>query len=331
MPRVITFGEIMMRLCPQNHGRFVQASSYNALYAGSEANVAASLAHLGISSEHVTCFPVNDLAMAATSQLRQHGVGVDHIVYREGRIGVYFIEHGASVRSPKIIYDRYDSAFAKMKSDDFNWDDILHQAEWFHWSGITPAISQSAADACTAAITTAKKKGLKISGDINYRRNLWQYGKSARDIMPDMIEMCDLLVAGNTDLENCLGIVEGTLEGACEKTAKMYPNIKKVATTNRRTIDTSHQTLRGVLWNGKGILQSREYDLNPIIDRVGSGDAFMAGLVYGFLNNLPDQQVLDFATAACALKHTVEGDVNVCSVNEIETLVKEENVGKLLR
>jgi 2-dehydro-3-deoxygluconokinase len=331
MPKVVTFGEVMMRLSPRGNGRFVQASEYNALFAGSEANVAASLAYLGISSAHVTSFPDNDLGTAATNELRQHGIGVDHIVYEEGRIGVYFIEHGASIRSPKIIYDRFDSCFAKLDPEDFDWEEILQGADWFHWSGITPAVSASAAVACRDAILTARKSGVKISGDINYRRNLWQYGKTALDIMPELIEPCDVIVAGVTDLENCLGISGKTLEAACEKLVRKYPAIGTVASTSRATIDASHQTLKGILWNGKQTLESREYDLNPIVDRVGAGDAFMAGLIFGFLQKLPDQEVIDFGTAACALKHTIEGDVNLSTISEINAVMKGENVGKLLR
>jgi 2-dehydro-3-deoxygluconokinase len=331
MADVVTFGEIMMRLAPHGQGRFLQSSHYTALYAGSEANVASSLACLGVSSEHVTCFPDHDLGRAAASQLRQHGVAINHIVYQDGRLGVYFLEHGASLRSPKIIYDRFDSAFARLDPNAFDWEEILQGAKWFHWSGITPAVSQSAAKACLDAIRVARRSGLKVSGDINYRRNLWQYGKTALDVMPELIEQCDMIIAGPADLENCLGINEKTLAAGCEALVKRYPNVRRVATTTRTTIDASHQTLQGVLWNTKGNLESRVFDLNPIVDRVGAGDAFMAGLIYGFLKEYSDQGVIDFATAAGALKHTIEGDVNLSSVSEIEAVLKGENVGKLLR
>lgn len=331
MPKVITFGEVMMRLSPKGNARFLQAAEFDALYAGSEANVAASLCYMGVSSAHVTAFPENDLGRAAAYQMRQHGVAIDYIVHDEGRIGVYFIEHGASIRSPRIIYDRFDSCFARLDPESFDWEEILQDAEWFHWSGITPAVSASAAEACKQAILTARKKGVKISGDINYRRNLWQYGKTAREIMPELIEPCDVIIAGLTDLENCLGITGPSLQAACEKLAKKYPAITHVATTNRNTIDSSHQTLQGVLWNGKQMLETRVYNLTPIIDRVGAGDAFMGGMIYGFLNKFGDQDVIDFATAAGALKHTIEGDVNVSTVAEIEAVVRGENVGKLLR
>lgn len=330
--KLVTFGEVMMRLSPPAQGRFTSTRSFDVLYAGSEANVAAAASLWGIPSAHVTCFPGNDFGTAASRELKQYGVNMEYTVYNpEGRMGVYYIEGGASVRSPKVIYDRFDSSFAHLDPDQFNWDVILDGAEWFHWSGITPAISQSAATACLAAVKAARRIGIKISGDINYRRNLWQYGKGPQDIMPELIGHCDLVVASVTDFENCLGISEDTFEETVEHVVKKYPSIKKVATTLRNTYHASHQSLNGMLWNGRGTLKSRIFDLNPIIDRVGAGDAFMAGLIYGSLNGMSDHQIVDFASAACALKHTVEGDVNTVSLAEVKELVEGENIGKLLR
>jgi 2-dehydro-3-deoxygluconokinase len=329
--RVVTFGEVMMRLSPEGQARFRQATNFNVVYAGSEANVAASLSFLGVPAAHVTCFPDNDLGKAAAHQLQSYGVDMQFTRYRDGRIGVYFIEHGASVRSPKIIYDRFDSAFAHLDPREFDWDKILANARWFHWTGITPAISQAAADACLEAIKTARKIGIRISGDINYRRNLWQYGKHARDIMPALIEMTDTIIAGVTDFDNCLGIAEDTFDKTCRKVMQSYPSIKVVASSTRETISASHNKLGAILFNGKELITSAPYDILPIVDRVGAGDAFMAGLIYGFIQGKTEQQTLDFALAACALKHTVEGDVNVVDAAEIESLVRGENVGKLLR
>jgi 2-dehydro-3-deoxygluconokinase len=328
---VVTLGEVLMRLSPKGNSRFVQAQEYDVLYAGSEANVAASLAVFGVPSAHVTCLPDNDLGISAANTLRQYGLDTSCIVHKEGRLGLYFIENGSSIRSPKIIYDRFDSAFANLDPSAFDWEAILDGASWFHWSGITPAISLSAAIACGDAINAARKKGITVSGDINYRRNLWQYGKTAREIMPGLIESCDVLVAGITDFENCLGIGGDSFEEACAKVMKQYPAIKKVFTSTRSTVDSSRQILGGIVWNGKQILRSREYDLTPIVDRVGSGDAFMAGIIFAQLNRMDAQHTIDFATAAAALKHTVEGDVNIVSVEEVNAVVKGENVGKLLR
>ena len=329
--RVITFGEIMMRLSTPGFGRFTQVESFNVLYAGSEANVAASLSHFGISAAHVTRFPNNDFGQAATESLQRHGVGTQYIIYGEERMGVYFLENGAIHRASRIVYDRFNSAFAHIKPAMIDWEQIMKDASWFHWTGITPAISQGAADTCYEAIQVARKNGATISGDINYRRNLWQYGKTAREIMPALIESSDVIVAGIADMENCVGVSGHSFESACNAFKKAYPNTKKIVTTERNSISSSHNKLRGIVWNGKEIFQSREYDLTHIVDRVGTGDAFMAGLIYGIMNKKDDQSTIEFATAAGAFKHTIEGDVNVASVDEIEGLVKGENVGKLLR
>lgn len=329
--KVITLGEIMMRLSTPAFARFTQAEQFNVLYAGSEANVASSLALLGVPSAHVTRFPANDFGKAATQSLKKHGVDVDHIIYGDERIGVYFLENGAVQRASRIIYDRFNSAFAHIKKGMIDWDAIMKQATWFHWTGITPAISQGAADVCYEAIQSARKHGVTISGDINYRRNLWQYGKSAREIMPALIESTDMIVAGITDMENCVGVSGDTFEAACKNFMKANPNTKRIATTFRESVSSSHNKLQGVVWNGKELFKSREYDITHIVDRVGAGDAFMAGWIYSMIKKKNDQQAIEFAMAAGTLKHTIEGDVNLSTVEEIDDLVKGENVGKLLR
>ena len=321
----------MMRLSTPGFARFTQVDSLNVLYAGSEANVASSLSHFGFSSAHVTRFPNNDLGRAATQTLQRYGVDTQYIIYGDERIGVYFLENGAMQRASRIIYDRFNSAFAHIKRGMLDWETIMKDASWFHWTGITPAISQGAADVCYEAIQVARKNNITISGDINYRRNLWQYGKTAREIMPALIESTDVIVAGITDMENCVGISGDTFETACASLKKTYPNTKKILTTERTSISSSHNKLTGMLWNGKLLARSREYDLTHIVDRVGAGDAFMAGSIYAIVNGMDDQSVIEFATAAGAFKHSVEGDVNVASVEEIEALVKGENIGKLLR
>ncbi len=329
--RVVTFGEIMMRLSTPGFARFTQTNNLNIIYAGSEANVAASLANFGVASEHVTRFPDNDFGLAATQALNKIGVDTSHIVYGDERMGLYFLENGSMQRSSRIIYDRFDSAFAHIKSGMIDWEEVFHGASWFHWTGITPAISQGAADVCLEAITTAKKKGLTISGDINYRRNLWQYGKTARDIMPALIEHTEIVVAGVADMENCAGVSGDTFEAACRNFIKTFPGVKIITTTLRDSVSSSHNKLQGLLSNGKELFHSRQYDLTHIVDRVGAGDAYMAGLIYGLLKNKNAQQTVEFATAAGAWKHSVEGDVNLATAEEIEFLVKGENVGKLLR
>ena len=331
MKKVITFGEIMMRLSTPGFARFTQVDSFNVLYAGSEANVAASLSLLGVSAAHVTRFPDNDLGYAAVQSLRRYGVDTQHIVYGDERMGLYFLENGAMQRASRIVYDRFNSAFAHIRPGMIDWEPILRGASWFHWTGITPAISQGAADVCYEAIHMARKNNMTVSGDINYRRNLWQYGKTAREIMPALIEYTDIIVAGVTDMENCVGVTGDSFETACDAMKNAYPNVKKITTTERTSISSSHNKLTGLLWNAKQLVRSKEYDLTHIIDRVGAGDAFMAGLIYSMLQKKDDQAAIEFATAAGAFKHSVEGDVNVATVDEIEALVKGENIGKLLR
>jgi 2-dehydro-3-deoxygluconokinase len=329
--KVITLGEVMMRLSCPGQGRFTQADSFDVIYAGSEANIAAALAGWNIPAAHITAFPDHDLGTAATNYLRQFGVDTQYIRYQPGRLGIYFLESGASIRSPKIIYDRFNSCFANVNPTQFDWSEIFRDATWFHYSGITPAISQAAADVCLEAVKMARKKGVTVSGDINYRRNLWQYGKAVREIMPELIKHTDVIVAGITDFDNCLGIADETFESTCEKVVRQYKDIRKIFTSIRKTVSASHNMFGAMLWNGKKTIEAKTYDLIPIVDRVGTGDAFMAGYIFGAINQFDDQRALEFATAAGALKHTIEGDVTTCSVEEIVALMEGENVGKLLR
>ncbi len=329
--KVISLGDVMMRLSTPAHARFVQAETFEVRYAGSEANVTAALAGWGIPSAHVTRFPENDFGRAATEALRKCGVDTAHIIYGPERLGVYFLENGAMQRASRIVYDRFDSAFAHIKPGMIDWDEIMQQASWLHWSGITPALSQGAADVCRQAIESARKHHVPVSGDINYRRNLWQYGKQPTEIMPTLISMSDLIVGGSTDFENCLGIAAKDFESVCKAVMKVNPAIKRIAVTDRESISSSHNKISAQLFNGKSLLKGKTYDLTHIVDRVGAGDAFMAGLIYGLLNTMSDADTLEFATASCVLKHSIEGDVNLCSVEEIKALVRDENVGKLLR
>lgn len=321
----------MLRFSTPGFARFTQANSFQVTYAGAEANVAVSLAQFGVPATHVTRFPDNDLGIAATQALKKIGVDTRHILYGPERMGLYFLENGAIHRASRVIYDRFDSAFSHIKKGMVNWEDVFAGAGWFHYTGITPAISQGAADVCLEALQAARAMGITVSGDINYRRNLWQYGKTARDVMPELVKLTDILVAGSTDLDNCLAIREETFERACHQTTAKYPNVKKIAKTSRDSISSSHNKISAKMFDGKDMIRSSTYDITPIVDRVGAGDAFMAGLIYGWMSGKNDQEAIDFATAACAWKHTVEGDVNLASASEIENLVKGENVGKLLR
>jgi 2-dehydro-3-deoxygluconokinase len=328
---IVTLGEVLMRLTTPSFARFTQAQQYEVNFGGAEANVAVSLRNFGLPSLHVTRLPDNDIGRAATQALRKHHVDTAQILSGEERMGLYFMENGSMHRASRIIYDRFNSAFANIKKGDIDWSTVFSNASWFHYTGITPAISQGAADVCLEAVQAARKMGVTISGDINYRRNLWQYGKSAREIMPDLISLTDVVVAGITDMENCANISGDTFEKACVSFKKKFPSVQKIATTVRDSISSSHNKISAVMWNGHSVLNSREYNLTNIVDRIGAGDAFMAGLIFGLLTKKDDQASLEFASAACAWKHGIEGDVNLASAAEIEDLVKGENVGKLLR
>ncbi|WP_262511771.1 sugar kinase [Pseudochryseolinea flava] len=330
-PQIITLGEIMLRLSTPGYARFTQAQHFEVQYGGSEANVAVALANFGLSAAHVTRFPKHELGVAATQALRKNNVETKHIVYGDERMGIYFVENGAMQRSSKLIYDRFDSAFSHIKKGMIDWDEVFKNASWFHWSGITPAISQGAADVCLEAIEAARKNNVLVSGDINYRRNLWQYGKTVQEIMPALIASTDFVIAGTTDIENCTGITGDSFEEACANFMKQYPAVKKVTTTIRDSISSSHNKISATLWDGKKLINSQAYDLTHIVDRIGAGDAYMAGLIYGWLTKKDDQQTLEFATAATVWKHSVEGDVNIATVAEIEALARGENVGRLLR
>ncbi|EOZ98516.1 2-dehydro-3-deoxygluconate kinase [Indibacter alkaliphilus LW1] len=328
--KIITIGEIMMRMNTPEHLRFSQADTYHVTYGGAEANVAISLAQFGLETSHVTAFPDNDLGTKASSYLRQNGLDTQFVYFREGRMGLYFLENGSMQRASRIIYDRFDSAFANFDGNEIDWDLVFEGASWFHWTGITPAISQKAADLLLKALKVASSKGLTISADINYRRNLWQYGKGPLDIMPELIRYSHVIVAGSSDFENCMDIKVNDWADACFQAKSDFPNIRYITKTKRESISASHNRLKGILWNGKEVLKSKTYEITHIVDRVGGGDAFIAGLIYGLLHT-DDQVALEFATAASVLKHSIPGDANLVKVEEVFDLVHDKNVGKLLR
>lgn len=328
---VVSFGEIMCRLSTPDYKRFTQTESFDVNYGGAEANVSVSLSNLGVNATHVGVLPDNDLGLAAIKMMRKEGVDVSHLLQREGRMGLYFLETGAMQRAPRIVYDRSDSAFANLNPKDFDWKSILKDAKWFHWTGITPAISQAAADALHDALTVAQELGVKVSGDINYRRNLWQYGKDVLDVMPALIAKTNLVIAGTTDFENCMGIKAETVEEAAKIAQEKNPSIEMVSTSYRNSISASHNRLTAMLWDGETTYTSREYDITHIVDRIGGGDSLMAGLLYGLLHFEDKQTVVEFATAASVLKHSLPGDANLVTVSEVMQLVENKHVGKLLR
>lgn len=345
MQKVITFGEIMLRLATHGYQRFIQSNSLGATFGGGEANVAVSLANYGVPVEFVTRLPQNDIADWCISDLRKYNVGTHEILRGGDRVGIYFLETGAVARPSKVVYDRANSSIASVEKGMFNWREILKDATWFHWTGITPAISQGAADVCLEAIQTANEMGVTVSCDLNYRKNLWKYGKKASEVMPALVEGCDVILGNEEDAEKVFGIKpEGfevahtggdvdaaEFESVCKQLMQRFPRAKKVIITLRGSINANHNTWGGCLYSDK-LYQSRRYDITHIVDRVGGGDSFMAGLIYGLLTyNGDDQKALNFAAAASCLKHTVYGDFNLVTVPEVENLMKGDGSGRVVR
>ncbi len=327
----------MLRLSTPGFGRFVQSTSLNVNYGGGEANVAAAVAFLGLPARHVTRFPANEWGYAAAAAYRRNGVDTSRIVFGENeRMGVYFLEFGAMMRPTKVIYDRAGSAFATLKPEEFDWETILADAGWFHFTGITPGISESAARACAEAVEMANRLGIPVSADVNSRKNLWQWGRSAAEVMTELTAGCDLIVCGGGDAEELFDIradktdPDGKFASMCKQIQARFPRVKKILTTKRGSISANHNTLMGRCWNGQ-LLETTTYDLVPMVDRIGGGDAFLGGFIYATQTYPTDQQALDFATAASALKHSIEGDFSLVSAAEVEAVMRGETTGKLSR
>ncbi len=346
MAKIVTFGEIMLRLATPGYLRFSQAGELTATFGGGEANVAVSLANYGMDVEFVTRLPENDIAQACVKDLRKHGVKTDNIIYGGTRLGIYFLETGAVARASKVIYDRAHSAVSEIEPGMIDWDKVFEGAEWFHWTGITPAISQGAADVCLEAIKAANRRGLTVSCDLNYRKNLWKYGRTAAEVMPELVEGCDVILGNEEDAEKVFGIKPerfdatttagdvhaAEFESVCVQLMRRFGKARKVIITLRGSINANHNTWGGVLYDGKTLYQSPRYDITHIVDRVGGGDSFMGGLIYGLMTHPGDDQyALDFAAAASCLKHTIYGDYNEVSVSEVENLMKGDGSGRVSR
>lgn len=343
MPTAVTFGEIMMRLKPPEFLRFTQATSFEVVYGGGEANVAVGLANFGVDTRYVTALPKNDLGRACENSLRQFGVDTRNIAWQGNRLGIYFLEAGAVQRPSKVIYDRAGASIAEVKRGDINWDAAFDGADWFHWTGITPAISEGAADVCLEGIEAAKAKGLTVSCDLNFRKNLWKWGKTAAEVMPELVKHCDVAIGNEEDADKVFGITAegidveaGKVDAAlyrsvAEQLIARFPNLKQVAITLRGSLSASHNTWSGVFYSGGEMYQGPEYDILPIVDRVGGGDSFSSGLIYGLINGLGAQESIDFAVAASCLKHTIVGDVNQVTADEVKALLKGGGSGRVQR
>ena len=334
-PRVTTFGEIMMRLSPPALQRFSQTPSFDIAFGGAEANVAVSLALLGCESVFITALPSNPLGERALSELRRHGVDVSRAVRAEGRLGCYYLEQGANQRSGQVVYDRAHSVFAELGVNDIDW---ILDGDWFHISGITPALGQGAADLSLAALDAAKAAGLRVSLDINYRSLLWNYGRTPAEVLAPMIERADILIAGRGDCQQALGIhgsgdpdADSYFESLTATVMERFPNLSAMAVTIRDSRSAEHHNWAACLRSRESIRFSRRYEIRDIVDRVGSGDAFSAGLIFGLVSGMSDADALEFAAAANCLKHSVNGDFNIVSRTEVEDLMRGGGQGRVKR
>lgn len=342
--KVVTFGEIMLRLKSPGFERFFQSPALEATFGGGEANVSVSLANFGMETAFVTLLPNNDIGDACIRELRGFGVDVSNVVRSNHRMGIYFLETGAVQRASKVIYDRAESAIAKGKPGDIDWNKAFASATWFHFTGITPAISQGAADLCLEALKAAKTLGLHVSCDLNYRKNLWKYGKTASEVMRDLVRYVDTIIANEEDFQMALGLKAGS-HGDVESgelnvqqykdiaalAMQEFPNVKRVAITLRESKSANHNDWSACLFNGEDFFLSRKYAITDIVDRVGGGDSFGAGLIYGINTYGDEKKALEFAVAASCLKHTINGDFNRVSVAEVESLMKGSGSGRVQR
>lgn len=329
MGKIITFGEIMLRLSPMGYERFVQAKQFNAFYGGSEANVAVSLANFGEKVGYVTKLPQNDIAQSAINELRKYGVDTEAVVRGGERIGLYFCENGESQRPAKLVYDRKNSAIAKAKREDFDWGKIFEGADWFHFSGITPALSEECAKITLDAVKAAKKKGMTVSIDLNYRETLWSADEYSK-VMRELLKYCDVALGGMEEAEMAMG--EGTGDD-CNTVLKKFVkkfDLKYASIILRNRFTSEDVDWTAVLYDGSDFYNSKKYDIH-VVDNIGGGDAFAAALIYAITSKFSNQEIIEFATAASCLKYTMNGDTNLSSVEEALKLMNGDGSGKVSR
>lgn len=344
--KVVTFGEVMLRLTAPDFRRFSQTNEFIATYGGSEANVAISLANFGIPTEFITRLPDNAMAQACVSSLRASGLGTDGIIYGGKRMGLYFLESGAAFRNSNVVYDRDGSSFATLCPGMIDWEKIFSDAGWFHWSGIAASLSQEGADACLEALQIADRMGLTISCDLNFRKKLWNYGKSAAEVMLPLVQYSDVIFGAEPEYKEIFGIhpvgfkaidpsyslnLSG-FESFGRSISEQVPRCQKIFLELRNTITSNHNLLAGILYSNAILKHTRIYNITHEVDRVGTGDAFVGGMIYGLLSYPDnDQKTLEFALAASALKNTIYGDFNQVTVEEVESLMQGNTSGRVAR
>ncbi len=340
MAKIVTMGEIMLRLSTPGNSRFVQSDSFDVNFGGGEANVAVSLQNYGNEAFFVSKVPAHEIGQAAVNSLRRFGVHVSHVARGGERLGIYYLETGSSIRPSKVIYDRAHSSISEATLDDFDFDAIFRDADWFHWSGITPALGKNMAECVEKACIAAKKAGVTISCDLNYRNKLWSV-QEAQKVMRPLMKYIDVCIGNEEDAEKCLGFRPEADVAGGKTEASGYKSIfqgmmetfgfKYVVSTLRESFSASNNGWKALIYDGKEFCESRRYELNPIVDRVGGGDAFSAGIIHGLANGKPMQWALEFAVAASALKHTLPGDVNMVSAGEVESLMNGNGNGRVER
>lgn len=348
MKKVVTFGEILLRLSPPGYLRFSQTNSFDVQFGGGEANAAVSLANYGVSVDFITRVPNNDIAQCALMEMSKRGVGTNNIILGGDRLGIYFLENGAVSRGSKVVYDRENSSMSEIKPGMVNWDNVFEEVEWFHWCGITPAISKSAAEACLEAVKVAAKKGITISTDFNYRAKLWKYcdHEERQEVMSELTSYSNIILGSEYDAKMFFNILPEDVDNelnkeekerkeflsVCNQTMERFPSIKKFIKTKRESVSASHNNLEAILYDGKQLYQSPKYEITDIVDRVGGGDAFIGALIYALLKDEKDnQRALNFAIAASCLKHTIKGDANLVTVEEVERLMDGDASGRVSR
>jgi len=342
MKKYFTFGEIMLRLKPPHCERFFQSPLLEATFGGGEANVAVGLARFGLNVAYVSVIPNNPIGDACLGELRRQGVDTTFIVRKGDRLGIYFLEAGANQRPSKVIYDRSHSAIAEAKPGDINWDRVFNGASWFHITGITPAISLSASELSLEAVKKAREKGIIVSCDLNFRGKLWKYGKSAPEVMTELVKYADIVIGNEEDCQKSLGVkIDVDIESGSLQTEKyreltdkilsLHPNIKKIAITLRESYSANHNGWSAILNNREEFFVSKKYEIHNIVDRVGAGDTFAAGLIYGLNNLNNDEEALEFAVAASCLMHSIPGDLPLLSLEEVNSLAEGSESGRVQR
>lgn len=345
--RIVTFGEVMLRLKAPGYERLLQTPLLEASFGGGEANVSVSLAQFGHQVTYVTALPRNPIGEACVSFLRGKNLDTSRIVMTGERMGIYYLEAGTNQKPSRVVYDRTHSSLMDLPPDAFNWDEILEGAAWFHITGITPALSASAAEISLSAMRTARKKGLTVSCDYNYRKNLWKYGKKAPEIMSLLVPFADIGMANEEDCQKALGItvnsgneINDAAMGSlapeyyrqlCERVRSAFPNLKYQAITLRQSYSADRNGWSACMHTGKEFLLSTRYDISDIVDRVGTGDAFSAGLIHGLITGMAEGEALEFAVAAACLKHSIPGDMNLSSLEEVQQLLSDGGSGRIQR